>query len=158
MLNVLQGVVGTGDAIDVQDLFARFTLDTAGEFLFGTPDLNTLDLPLPRAKHAKLGAKGTAPEGAYGGFAQAFEEGQVNTSTRLGKAQVVWTAEEFFKDSQAGVSETMSAFLDPLVKKALANKASGENVDGDQDSFLDHLARSTGGQFPEPTSQRREGS
>jgi hypothetical protein len=42
---------------------SRFSMDAAGEFLFGASDLNTLDLPLPIAAQAKMGPKGTLAEG-----------------------------------------------------------------------------------------------
>ena len=60
--------------MDVQDVFGRFTLDAAGEFLFGTTKLNTLDLPLPCPAEASLGAKGSLLEGVHGDFVNAFEQ------------------------------------------------------------------------------------
>lgn len=149
MVTLMKRVVGAGEAIDVQDLFARFTLDTGGEFLFGKSDLNTLDLPLPKAGTARLGPKGVATDGMYGGFAQAFEEGQTNTRDRLGKPQFFWMAKEFFTDSQAKMYQVITDYLEPMAKAALDRKEKAEaNRGSDEEdgmSFLDHLARSTDG-------------
>lgn len=61
-------------AFDAQDLFARFTLDSASEFLFGDC-LNTLHGSLPLAGRAKMGPKGSSIEDEFGTFAWAFEVG-----------------------------------------------------------------------------------
>ncbi|TFY81269.1 hypothetical protein EWM64_g2745 [Hericium alpestre] len=63
-------------AFDAQDLFARFTLDSASEFLFGNC-LHTLQGALPVAGKAKLGPKGSAIDDEFGTFAWAFENAQV---------------------------------------------------------------------------------
>lgn len=61
-----------GVAFDAQDLFARFTLDSASEFLFGSC-LNTLHGSIPVAGLAKMGPKGSSIEDEFGTFAWAFE-------------------------------------------------------------------------------------
>lgn len=61
-------------AFDAQDLFARFTLDSASEFLFGNC-LNTLSGSLPIAGRAKMGPKGSSIDDEFGTFAWAFEVG-----------------------------------------------------------------------------------
>lgn len=136
--------------IDVQDIFARFTMDTAGEFLFGTSSLNTMDLPLPKAGQAVAGAKGTATGGAYGSFVNAFDEGNVNIHRRLGKPQVVWSTLEFFKDGQAQAHKAVDAYLEEVARGALSKKRmkiQAATVGSEDDSFLDHLARSTDGEL-----------
>ena len=66
-------------SLDVQDLFARFTMDVAGIFLFGISDFNTLSLPLPIPGKAILGFKGTVPSdsdtntSSYLKFVNGFE-------------------------------------------------------------------------------------
>lgn len=53
-------------------------MDAAGEFLFGSTDLNTLDMELPIAGKALVGPRGSAVIGKeYGGFLYAFEDAQV---------------------------------------------------------------------------------
>lgn len=48
-----------------------------GEFLFGTSEFNTLEEPLPRPGKSTLGPLGSAVDGTYGGFVQAFEKIQL---------------------------------------------------------------------------------
>ena len=68
------------EAFDVQDLLARFTIDTAAEFLFGTA-LSTLHAALPIAGKAKMGPKGSAINDEFGTFAWAFEVRNVCVGT-----------------------------------------------------------------------------
>jgi hypothetical protein len=100
-----------GEAIDVQDVFGRFTLDAAGEFLFGTNQLNTLDMALPLpSKKAKLGPKGTVAEGDYGGFVTALEEIQSKIGDR-GRRTVFWPLFEFFADACNADNATIDAWV-----------------------------------------------
>ncbi|KAG8900783.1 hypothetical protein FRB99_005757 [Tulasnella sp. 403] len=140
LIHCMKQLVQQGEVVDVQELFARFTLDTAGEFLFGAGDLNTLDLPLPKAGHAVLGQKGAAMGGTYGEFVTAFEEAQIRIITRSAAPTQVWTAREFFHDTLSGTKKVIDDFLAPLVLRALENKKSGQ-LD-EEGSFLDHLASS----------------
>lgn len=149
LIAIIKCATSSGEAIDMQDMFARFTMDTAGEFLFGSPDLNTLDLPVPGPLEAALGPKGIATDGRYGGFVQAFEQGQINVRARTGQQLPQWTAREFFKDTQTETAKAIAEFLEPLAKKALENKAlmaAGETK-MNEESFLDHLALSTDGRL-----------
>ncbi|KAG8871384.1 hypothetical protein FRB98_000821 [Tulasnella sp. 332] len=147
MIGGLKHATDSGEAVDVQDMFSRFTMDAAGEFLFGTSELNTLDLPFTKAAEAVLGPKGIATEGYYGSFVKAFEQSQLNTRKRFGKPVQVWTILEFFHDIQTDSTNAIQDFLDPLIKKALENKArraAGKmNADEEVLSFLDHLALSS---------------
>ena len=71
--------------MDVQDLFTRFTLDAATEFLFGKC-LHTLRSPRPVPGEAICGPKGSqAPgdEGGFADFATAFEHMQVILADRF---------------------------------------------------------------------------
>ncbi|KAG8999414.1 hypothetical protein FRB94_006194 [Tulasnella sp. JGI-2019a] len=142
MLAVLKRKTAAGEAVDVQDIFSRFTMDTAGEFLFGTSDLHTLDLPFPKASEAVLGPKGIATDGIYGGFVKAFEQGQVNTRKRLGQPFPAWTAREFFNYSQSETAKGIRDFLEPLVRNATQRRRQSE-AKAEEGSFLDHLADST---------------
>ncbi|KAF8340598.1 uncharacterized protein EI90DRAFT_3117109 [Cantharellus anzutake] len=115
------------ESLDVQDLFGRLTLDAAGEFLFGTTDLQTLSLPLPPpAKRSKLGPKGTRPDdtvavGTYSGFVCAFEEVQVSIVHRF-RYGPLWPIVEWFKDATQEHNEAIDAWIAPLIKKALEDK------------------------------------
>ncbi|KAG8897159.1 hypothetical protein FRB99_008393 [Tulasnella sp. 403] len=142
LLHRMKQLVRQGEVVDVQEMFARFTLDTAGEFLFGAGDLNTLDLLLPKAGCAVLGQKGAAMGGTYGEFVTAFEEAQIKVIRRFAAPPFVWTAKEFFQDTLAGMKKAMDDYLAPLVLRALEKKKQSGKT-GEDESFLDHLASST---------------
>ncbi|KAG8903345.1 hypothetical protein FRB99_003407 [Tulasnella sp. 403] len=142
MVNIMTHFARRGEAVDVQDLFGRFTFDTAGEFLIGADDLNTLDDPLPRAGCAKLGPMGTAIEGQHGRFATAFKDAQVELVTRAFTPLIYWTAAEFFGDRQVEPIREIDAYLLPMVKEALRKKREVRITDGEE-TFLEHLVGST---------------
>lgn len=158
LLKGLKRAIAAGEAVDVQDMFSRFTMDAAGEFLFGTSDFNTLDLPFPKASEAVLGPKGIATDGHYGSFVKAFEQGQANTRGRFGKPTPLWAALEFFHDTQADTNNVIQAYLDPLIRKALDHKArrAAGKADAEEEvmSFLDHLALSSDGERGSPTARK----
>lgn len=142
-LALISEFVDRREAFDAQDLFARFTLDSASEFLFGRC-LDTLHGTLPVAGRAKMGPKGTAIEDAFGSFARAFEDVQVQIArrTRIGKP---WPLFELFTDKTAPSVAVIHDWLRPIVHEALAKKsaASAEKESGEDSTFLSHLANST---------------
>ncbi|KAG8904307.1 hypothetical protein FRC01_008789, partial [Tulasnella sp. 417] len=146
LLAIIQARSSSGTPIDVQDAFGRFTMDAAGEFLFGNHDFATLDLPLPKPGQTEEGAKGSVLEGGFGRFVQAFEQGQTNVMKRLGKGKYGWTITEFFNDKQAPIVQVMEEYLGPLATAAIKRKkereARGEETK-EHESFLDHLVAST---------------
>ncbi|KAG8962386.1 hypothetical protein FRC05_005357 [Tulasnella sp. 425] len=133
---------------DVQDLFARFTMDTAGEFLFGRDDFNTLDMPLaqPGAQMAE-GAKSAAMEGGYGNFVNAFEAAQILVTKRLAMGTYGWTMAEFFNDPVKEHMCIVDSYLEPLVREAVQRrknlKPEEKGEKQEYETFLDHLADST---------------
>lgn len=122
-------------------------MDAAGEFLFGTSELNTLDLPLPKPGVARLGPKGSAPEGEYGGFVSAFEEVQIRVLRR--SQTFLWPLWEFWTDSSKAPNAVIDAWVLPLVEKALNEKnqriRDDQKLDDDEGSLTDHLVQSTNG-------------
>lgn len=137
----------SGQPIDVQDLFSRFALDAASEFLFGK-NLDTLSATLPVAGKTKMGPKGSATEDPWGSFASAFEMAQqvVTSRSRVG---YFWPIFEIFGDKNAPHSDVVHRWLDPLVKNALEEKERMAKAGvcspvGDK-TFLQHLAESTDG-------------
>ncbi|KAJ4478450.1 cytochrome P450 [Lentinula aciculospora] len=134
----------TTRAFDAQDLFARFTLDTASEFLFGK-SLDTLQAELPgQGRHAiKMGPKGSAIDDEFGSFAWAFEDVQIKISTRM-RVGNIWPMFELFQDKTEKSNAVVHDFLRPLVDQALEKKHMEDNKVGDEnETFLDHLAQST---------------
>ncbi|KAF8313151.1 cytochrome P450 [Cantharellus anzutake] len=134
-------------AIDIQDIFSRFTMDAAGEFFFGSTTFNTLDLPLPPPnKKSKLGPKGTEPEGSYGSFAYPFEKLQEITLIRNLRGPLkVWGLMEFWKDETKIHRLAVDAFIDPLIEDALKEKRKRgmKQRDPDEGNLVDHLVDMT---------------
>ncbi|KAF8338717.1 cytochrome P450 monooxygenase CYP63 [Cantharellus anzutake] len=137
----------SSQAIDIQDIFSRFTMDAAGEFLFGSTTFNTLDLPLPPPnKKSKLGPKGTELEGSYGSFIYAFEKLQEITLIRNLRGPLkVWGLMEFWKDETKIHRLAVDAFIDPLIEDALKEKRKRgmKQCDPDEGNLVDHLVDMT---------------
>lgn len=132
-------------SIDVQDIFSRFTLDAAGEFLFGTTDLNTLDIPLPIPSNSSLGPKGTqVEEGYYGGFVTSFEMLQIVITKRLQYSKM-WPALELITDKTKEHNLVIDRWMAPMLQTALERKRiRGSKTCGDNDgNLVDHLADMT---------------
>ncbi|KAF8331983.1 uncharacterized protein EI90DRAFT_2919015 [Cantharellus anzutake] len=131
-----------GLSIDVQDLFRRFTMDAAGEFLFGSKDFNTLDRPLPVPSSVGLKANATElDQGPYGELVLAFDKLQEIIAIRSISGRW-WAIREFWKDETVGYNKVVDRFVLPLVHKALNNKKlrGGKKCDVQDGNFVDHLA------------------
>lgn len=132
---------------DVQDLYARFTLDSASEFLFGH-NLDTLSAALPEPGATQSGMKGSPTGDAFGSFTQAFEEAQV-VVTRRARLGYFWPLVEMFGNRIKRPAQTTKRWLDPIVQGALAEKAkvrsSGVRHTVEDSTLLAHLADSTEG-------------
>jgi hypothetical protein len=114
VLDIYRARALSGESVDVQDVFGRFTLDAAGEFLFGTTKLNTLDLPLPRPGEASLGAKGTLSGGDYGDFVNAFEQIQSIVVKRTRRSWL-WPLFELFTDAMAKYNKAIDDWASPYI-------------------------------------------
>ncbi|KAG8861736.1 hypothetical protein FRB96_002694 [Tulasnella sp. 330] len=132
---------------DLQDLFSRFTMDTADEFLFGATDLNTLDAPTrqPFTDSQRVEVPASSHHSA---FASAYHKAQLIMADRSGLPPVVWSMRDFFWDPQTGPMAAISEYQEPLVRKALEKKeerSKDETSNGSAQgvSYLDHLVQST---------------
>lgn len=136
-------------ACDAQDLYGRFTLDAASEFLFGK-NMDTLSASLPVPGETAMGPKGSAAEDSWGSFAQAFDMAQVNITNR-GRIGSMWPLFELFKDKNEEHCTVVKQWLDPLVEQVLENKRimkkAGISSSIAEKNFLQHLTDSTDGQF-----------
>jgi hypothetical protein len=136
-------------ACDVQDLYGRFTLDAASEFLFGK-NMETLSGSLPIPGETAMGPKGSAAEDTWGSFAQAFDMAQVNITNR-GRIGSMWPLFELFKDKNEEHCTVVKQWLDPIVERVLENKRimtdAGISSSIAEKNFLQHLTDSTDGQF-----------
>ena len=91
----------------LKDLIARFTLDSASEFLFGV-NIGSLsnDLPYPHNAPAKL----TSQSNLADDFATAFGKAQFVASQRA-RIGWQWPLYEIFEDKTAKHMEVVNAFL-----------------------------------------------
>lgn len=146
-LAILHIASSTGTPVDAQDLYARFSLDAASEFLFGER-LDTLHGSLPVAGEAKLGTKGTATDDAFGAFVKAFEASQSIITTRAIRGYF-WPIRELLRDEAEPHAEIISKFLEPIVQRALDRKKkmrqAGVTPSTEHDTFLDYLTDNTEG-------------
>jgi hypothetical protein len=145
-LSILTTLSASDEAFDAQDLYARFTLDSASEFLFGK-NLDTLSQPRPLAGKSRMGPKGSALEGSWGSFAHSFETAQINVTTRA-RIGHWWPLLELSKDINKEHAEVVHGWLDPLVADSLSDRGystrrSSKDLSGT--SFLQYLAENTKG-------------
>ncbi|KAJ7243899.1 cytochrome P450 monooxygenase CYP63 [Mycena haematopus] len=144
-LNLVSTLTAAGQPCEVQDLFSRFTLDAASEFLFGT-DLKTLSGSLPIPGKTEMGPKGSATDDSWGAFAKSFEMAQQIITAR-GRIGYLWPVFELFKDKNEANAAVIQAWLDPLVRRAVDDKqrAQKSGIDSPvaEKTFMQHLADST---------------
>ncbi|KAF8151560.1 cytochrome P450 monooxygenase CYP63 [Crassisporium funariophilum] len=130
---------------DAQDIYGRFTLDAASEFLFGK-NLDTLSASLPVPGKAAMGPKGSTTEDTWGSFTQAFEMAQQNVTSRA-RLGAIWPLFEMFTDKNKEHCEVIHEWLDPLVKRAIDDKQRLERAGMESPivdkNFMQHLADST---------------
>lgn len=142
-----------GYAVDFQDLIARFTLDSATEFLFGQcVDSLSTTLPYPWNADPALQKreKSTAED-----FVQAFALAQDAIAFRV-RVGNIWPWYELFNDKTVEPMRVVDAYLVPILERALekARKEKEVGLAGDSklgevdedDTLLDHLVRFTQGQ------------
>ncbi|KZT30241.1 cytochrome P450 monooxygenase CYP63 [Neolentinus lepideus HHB14362 ss-1] len=145
LLSIVSSTASSNLACDVQDLYSRFTMDSASEFLFGE-NFDTLSGSRPEPGKATLGAKGSALDDDFGTFAQAFEECQqvITTRARLG---YTWPLHELWEDKTLKPVQRVRKWLDPIVQRVLDDKArmrkAGILSPVGEKNFLQHLADST---------------
>ncbi|KAK7046124.1 hypothetical protein VNI00_007127 [Paramarasmius palmivorus] len=142
-----------GYPLDFQDVMARFTLDSAAEFLFGV-NVHSLSATLPYPPNiARQIATGTETEATRKAqtFAKAFMEVQdvVATRERVGP---LWPLLEILEDKSIAPMKIVNAFVEPIVAEAVSKKKAGridvkEKRDeiGDDETLLDHLVDLTDG-------------
>lgn len=134
-----------GYAVDIQDIVSRFTMDSATEFLFGDC-VNSLHTRLPYPHNAGLYSANQSDE--VGTFSAAFAKVQRHLAERM--RLPTWQLSEIAKDKTAESYKICSAFLDPIVDRALAKKkaiADGtlEKPDEENACLLDNLIQHTDG-------------
>ncbi|KAI9066435.1 cytochrome P450 monooxygenase pc-2 [Trametes sanguinea] len=139
-----------GHAVDFQDAIARFTLDSATEFLFGKC-VNSLESDLPYAHNDLIAPKLVRKPNVAERFAHAFSEAQQVIALRW-QLGWVWHMQELLRDKAAEHMQVVDQFLQPILEEAIAkNRAAKtqasigavEHKPDDSETLLDHLVKIT---------------
>ena len=99
-------LASAGVPIEAQDLYSRFSVDSASEFLFGER-LDTLHGALPKAEKAAIGSKGSATDDNFGAFVNAFEVSQQITTQRARRGYF-WPIKELIHDEAVPHANTIT--------------------------------------------------
>ncbi|KAF8893050.1 cytochrome P450 [Infundibulicybe gibba] len=121
------------------DLVARFTLDSASEFLFGT-DVCSLSAGLPYPETASNKNSPWHLNHPSHGFVESFMAGQTKLAIRFGFG-LNWPLFEFWKDNIKPHRAVVDNFVEPLLAKAIERKE--KIAEGDEVNLLDHLLKHT---------------
>ncbi|KAI0637982.1 cytochrome P450 monooxygenase pc-2 [Trametes polyzona] len=135
----------TGYPIDFQDVVLRFTLDSAAEFLLGTP-VHSLknDLPYPHGSGTTAHSHDHDPSERFSEAVLGIQH-VLAMRLRLGWA---WPLAEMFKDKSEEHMRVIDDFLEPILEEAIAkNRATtgekGKSAEEGGDTLLDHLVQLT---------------
>ncbi|KAK0491658.1 cytochrome P450 [Armillaria novae-zelandiae] len=135
--------LGEGFPIDFQDVVARFTLDSATEFLFGK-DVESITAGLPYPADSPLANSPHFVNHPSNLFIKAFSRGMELIASRV-QGGGTWPLIEFWKDKVQSNREAVDRFIQPVLAKALDKKSKGIEIESDEEtmSLLDLLVRST---------------
>ncbi|KAL1747400.1 cytochrome P450 [Schizophyllum fasciatum] len=144
LLRKVKARLAEGFPIDFQDMIARFTLDSATEFLFGY-DINSSGAGLPYPEHAKDRNTEEFTKHPSNTFVKAFAEGQELTVNRF-RSGSAWRVVEFFSDIVAPRREVVNDYVkmilaDPEFQKAA--QATEQGKASESASLLHHLVSFT---------------
>ena len=142
-----------GFPIDFQDMIARFTLDSATEFLFGH-DVNSAGAGLPYPPSSPLANSKQFLEHPSNKFVEAFGEGQNLMALRSRVGGSAWRLYEFWQDKIAPNRKVVDGFVrdildDPaFARQDIEAKTGAAAKPGDNDTLLHHLLNHTQGELP----------
>ena len=132
-------------------MIARFTLDSATEFLFGSC-VHSLHSPLPYPHGMSPYGQDESPKTVKEKFPHAFSTAQRIVSER---PRVGWLRplKEVFKSKTDEDMVVVNAFIEPILQEALRKKEerakAGIELDDkesqDDETLLDHLVKQTSG-------------
>ncbi|KAK0200214.1 cytochrome P450 [Desarmillaria ectypa] len=122
-----------GYPVDFQDVVARFTLDSATEYLFGK-DVNSISAGLPYPARSPLAVNPHFVNHASNVFVKAFAAAQEQSAIRLQIGQY-WPIFEFSADAVKPLRQVVNEFVEPLLVEALNRKAkTGKLVEDEKES------------------------
>ncbi|KAK0186724.1 cytochrome P450 [Armillaria mellea] len=126
-----------GYPVDFQDVVARFTLDSATEFLFGK-DVDSISAGLPYPAGSPLGDNLPFVNHPSNALVKAFAEVQVQTMIRV-KSGASWPLREIFQDKVKPLRKILDDFIQPLLSEGYERKAKGVKSVGSDMTLLDRL-------------------
>ncbi|GJE88927.1 cytochrome P450 [Phanerochaete sordida] len=138
-----------GFPVDLQDLFARLTMDCSSELFLGSC-MNTIHCTLPYPHYAPQELR-MRPRDSSEEFMSAFQAAQIAVCNRT-RLTWIWPWFEFFKDKTAGSMKTVHAYMEPIIQNAVRSStkmattdaaATGCNDVGEDESLLDYLVKHT---------------
>ncbi|PBK71210.1 cytochrome P450 [Armillaria solidipes] len=112
-----------GYPVDFQDVVARFTLDSATEFLFGK-DVDSISAGLPYPAGSPLGDNLHFVNHPSNAFVKAFAEAQVQNMIRV-KSGASWPLREIFGDKVKPLRKVLDDFIQPLLSDGYERKTKG---------------------------------
>ncbi|KAK0458672.1 cytochrome P450 [Desarmillaria tabescens] len=129
-----------GYPVDFQDVVARFTLDSATDYLFGK-DVNSISAGLPYPAGSGNGRFIDHPSNA---FVKAFAKAREQIVVRFHRGPF-WPLCEFWADEVKPLRQVVNDFIQPTLVEALDRKAKGVKLGKDFESMslLDCLVEST---------------
>ncbi|KAL1713598.1 cytochrome P450 [Schizophyllum commune] len=151
------GIIGQAKArlaqglpIDFQDMVARFTLDSATEFLFGHDvDSAGAGLPYPPGSPLALADPQQFREHPSNRFVDAFTEGQNLLALRTRGGATAWRLYEFWRDRVAPKRRVVDEFVrsildDPaFAARDVEARVEAAGKPGENDTLLHHLLNHT---------------
>ncbi|THV01186.1 cytochrome P450 monooxygenase pc-2 [Dendrothele bispora CBS 962.96] len=152
-ISVLADRIAQGYPVDFQDAVARFTLDSATQFLFGKAvDSTSAGLPYPPSSPTSSSSSDTYLTHPSTKFVTAFTQGQQAITLRSIRGRY-WRLFEFWKDEAAGYRKGLEVFVNPILDEAIRRKEEGDIVGedgggsmkevGEEETFLEHLVKVT---------------
>ncbi len=128
-----------------QDVVARFTFDSATEFLFGK-DVESIAAGLPYPAESPLANHPNFVNHPSNLFIRAFSRGLELIAGRV-QGGGTWPLLELWKDNVQPHREAVDRFIQPILTEALDNKSKGIKTESNEEnmSLLDLLVKSTDG-------------
>jgi len=130
------------EAINIQDLFSRLTVDTTFEFIFGR-QLQSLTGFAAVKSNASIDR-----EGAFTDFLQAIDDVQVRLHQRF-ITHPLWFAQELFCDGMSRPMTIIHRYLDPILDEVFTECGSlsqkGVAVNLDEATMAHYIASNING-------------
>ncbi|KAJ7833278.1 cytochrome P450 monooxygenase pc-3 [Mycena leptocephala] len=134
-----------GYPVEFQDCVARFTLDSATDFLLGR-SVDSMSAGLPYPHYSPLIDSPSFLNHPSNTYVRSFVQAQILTIERVAFGPA-WPLREFWKDRVKPHRDIIDAYAEPILNAELETKKRGTQKNGGRDdeavTFLSHLVQST---------------